>query len=203
LSSLADRISQLRQRASEVAAEIASLLDKRRSYSFAAATGDEHARKQIADLDFQSDSLRKEEQTALCGIEAAEALLKQHQLDAEAKLHRERQVEAHEHATAIAAINLELDQMLLQVRECLERRAIHLRSLGNTATVDPNLLMRLSNKSGPTSACHHAGLGRYINLEMTPVVSQRPLADSNSLLLGIGEAPAKSNGKANGRGKAS
>jgi hypothetical protein len=57
--------------------------------------------------------------------------------------------------------------------------------------------MRLSNRAGPTSAAHRAGLGRYINLEMMPVVAHRPLADSNSLLLGIGEPPSKPNGKGN------
>jgi hypothetical protein len=36
---------------------------------------------------------------------------------------------------------------------------------------------------------------------MMPVAALRPLADSNSLLLGIGE-PSKPNGKPNGKGKA-
>jgi hypothetical protein len=195
LSSYADKVATFNQRIADIASELATLIAKRRGYALAASEGDECAKKAITDTDFATDALRKEEQTLHCAVETAQALERQHELEAKAKLHHERQVEAHQCAQAIAALNIEVDQMLRQVRECLERRAIILRSLGNTSVVDPNLLMRLSNKSGPTSAAHHAGLGRHLNLDMVPNVSQLPLASSNELLLKIGEAPSKANGK--------
>jgi hypothetical protein len=197
LSSLSDRIAALKARAAQVTSQLTSLSDKRRSYSLAASEGDAKAQKSIGDIDFETDALKREQATVADAIEIGEALEQQRLLDAEAEQQHSRQVEAHEHAQAVATLNAELDGMLVQLRECLERRAIHLRSLSNTGVVDSNLIMRLSNKAGPTSAAHHAGLGRYINLDMVPVVAHRPLADANSLLLGIGE-PSTGNGKSNG-----
>jgi hypothetical protein len=71
-----------------------------------------------------------------------------------------------------------------------ERRATLLVELGNSEACDRNLVLRLSQRAGPTSAAHHCGLNRYLALEMTPNAAQRPLADTNSVLLGVGEAPA-------------
>jgi hypothetical protein len=86
-------------------------------------------------------------------------------------------------------LNEELDLRLVQLREAFERRASLLVELGNTEVVDRTLIMRLAQRTGPTAAAHASGLGRFINLDMMPVVSHRPLADSNEVLLGIGEAP--------------
>jgi hypothetical protein len=197
VASYADKISEFNRRIADIATKLTSLADKRKEYSFAAATGDAKARKQISDADFEEISLVKEQQTLNSAIETAQALERQHELEAKATEEHSRQVEAYSAARGVVTLNEELDLALLHLRELFERRAIVLRSLGNTATVDPALLMRLSNKAGPTSAAHSAGLGRHLNLDMVPVVSQRPLADSNSLLLGIGE-PSKPNGKGNG-----
>jgi hypothetical protein len=195
LSSYSDKVQEFNRRIADIASELASLIAKRRSYALAASEGDERAKKQIVDTDFASDALRREEMTLNSAIEAATALEKQHALEAEAKLHHERLVSAYTAARGVITENEAIDLALTHLREMFERRAILLRSLGNTATVDPTLLMRLSNKSGPTSACHHAGLGKYINLDMVPNVSQLPLASSNELLLKIGEPPSKPNGK--------
>jgi hypothetical protein len=200
VSSLSDRIGELKRRAAEVASALTSLSDRRRSYAFAAVSdSDAKARKAIADIDFESDSLRKEQATISDALEIGEALAKQEALDAQAEARRERERAAYTAARGVVTLNEEIDLALSQLREMFERRSVILRSLGNVGVVDPSLLMRLANKAGPTSAAHSAGLGRYLNLEMTPVVSQRPLSDANSVLLGIGE-PSKPNGKANGRG---
>jgi hypothetical protein len=197
VASYSDKIEEFHRRISDIAAKLTGLADKRRSYSLAAASGDPRALKQVGEVDWELDALRKEQQTINSAIETATALEKQHELEAKLAEDRARRVEAHKCASTVATINVELDTLLVQLRECLERRAIHLRSLSNTGVVDPNLIMRLSNKAGPTAAAHLAGLGRHINLDMVPNVSQRCLADANSLLLGIGEPPS-SNGKANG-----
>jgi hypothetical protein len=206
LSSYADKISEFNKRIADIATKLAGLSDKRKEYAYAAASGDTRARKALDDASFEEASLVREQQVLHSACETAQALERQHELEEQAAEEHSRQVEAHKCAQAVAAFNVELDGMLLQLRECFERRLIALRSLSNTATVDPNLIMRLSNKAGPTSAAHSAGLGRHLNLDMVPVVSQRPLADSNTVLLGIGEPPSKPNGKGNGkpngRGKA-
>jgi hypothetical protein len=195
VSSYGDKIQEFNRRIADIASELASLLAKRKEYAFAAAEGDERAKKQIVDTDFQSDALRKEEMTLHCAVETALALERQHEQEAKASEEHSRQVEAYNAARGVVTLNEELDLALTHLREMFEGRAILLRSLGNTATVDPTLLMRLSNKSGPTSACHHAGLGKFVHLDMVPVTSQLKLATSNELLLKIGEPPSKPNGK--------
>jgi hypothetical protein len=205
VASYADKISEFNRRIADIGAKLAGLADRRKEFAYAAASGDARARKAITDCDFETESLRKEEQIVASAIETAQALERQHELEAKQTEEHSRQVEAYSAARSIITLNEELDLALIHLREMFERRAIVLRSLGNTATVDPALLMRLSNKAGPTSAAHSAGLGRHLNLDMVPVVSQRPLADSNAVLLGIGEAPStngKGNGKPNGKGKA-
>jgi hypothetical protein len=81
---------------------------------------------------------------------------------------------------------------MIRLREVFERRAALLVELGNTDAVDRQLVLRLSQRAGPTSAAQHAGLARHLSLEMTPNAAQRPLADTNPVLLGIGEPDDKS-----------
>jgi hypothetical protein len=190
MSSLSDRLAELKKRAGEITRQITSLADKRKSYAFAAATGDAKARKQISDVDFEVQSLGKEEQTITAAIESGEALIKQQQLDAEAAERREREGKAYGHARALIALNEEIDLAFAQLREQFERRASILSGLAATGVVDLGLVMRLGNKYNATSSAQLAGLGRYMNLEMVPAAVQRPLADSNSLLLSIGKQPS-------------
>jgi hypothetical protein len=195
VSSYTDKISEFQARISDIAAKLTSLADRRKQYSYAAASGDTRARKQLDDDSFEETSLVKEQQVLNSAVETALALEKQHELEAKQAEEHVRQVEANKCAQGVVALNEEIDLALVQLRELFERRAIILRSLGNTAVCDPSLLMRLSNRAGATSAAHHAGLGRHVNLEMMPVVSQRPLSDVNVVLIGIGESPSKPNGK--------
>ena len=53
MSSLSDRISLLRQRAADIATQLTSLGDRRRSYSLAAAEGDDHAKREIGGIDLE------------------------------------------------------------------------------------------------------------------------------------------------------
>jgi hypothetical protein len=200
VSDYASKISEFNKRIADIGAKLASLADRRKEYAFAAATGDTRALKQISDVDFEETSLVREQQTLNSAVETATALERQHAAEAQAAQEHARQVEAHKCASAVAALNCELDQMLLQLRECFERRAVVLRSLGNVGVVDPNVVLKLSSKSGPTAAAHAAGLGRFIHIDMVPVTAQRGLSDTNSLLLTIGEPPSKPNGKGNGNG---
>jgi hypothetical protein len=187
-------------------AQITALSDRRKEYSFAAASGDAKAKKAIADTDFQADALKKEQATVADAIEIGEALEKQRLLDAEAEALRSRAHAGYKAARAVCTINLELDQELSRLREMFERRAILLKALGDTSAVDSSLVVRLANRANATSAAQLAGLAKFINLEMTPTASQRPLASANEILLRIGSEPpsdgAKPNGKSNNKGKA-
>jgi hypothetical protein len=198
VASYADKISEFNKRIADIAAKLTSLGDRRKSYSLAAASGDARALKQVGEVDWELDALRKEQQTVASAIETAQALEKQHELDAEAELQRAREGAAYQAARAIASLNLELDQELVRLRGAFERRAILLKALGETGAVDAALVMRLHHKSLATSAAQLVGLSRFLNLEMTPTASQRPLASSNEMLLRIGsEPPSDGNGKGN------
>jgi hypothetical protein len=189
MSSYEDKIAEFKDRIADIGKQLASLTSQRKSYSLAAATGDAKAIKQIADIDFALDAARREEGTLSSAIESAVALDRAAEQDAEAKARHERNIAAYKISRAIVALNEELDSRLKQLREAFERRAALLVELGNTEAADRALVMRLSHRAGPTSAAQHAGLSRYLSLEMTPNAAQRPLADTNSVLLGIGEPP--------------
>jgi hypothetical protein len=189
MSSYESKIAEFRERIVSIGKTLADLGARRKSYSLAAANGDANALKEIADIDFAADAARKEEGTLSSAIESAVALDRQAEQDAEAKARHERNIAAYTTARAIITLNEELDLKLKHLREVFERRAALLIELGNTEACDRGLVMRLSHKSGPTASAHLNGLGRFLNLEMVPNAAQRPLADTNEVLLGIGEAP--------------
>jgi hypothetical protein len=185
MSTFAAKISELNKQIKTIGEKLASLADRRKEFSLAASDGDSHARKQITDVDFELTSLRTEAMTLGAALETAQALEKQQQLEEQQKAEQARLAEAARHAEVIAAMNAELDDRLGQLRECFERRAGLLAALGNFNVIDAPLLMRMSGKSGPTSAAQFVGLGRYLGLEMVPANAWRPLTDSNPPLLGI------------------
>jgi hypothetical protein len=191
VSSYQDKIAALRERLTDVGKQLISLADKRKSYSLAAAEGDERARQQIADLDFQLDATRREEGTLSSAVEAAQALQRQAEREAEAKQRHEREIEAYQHARAIVALNEEIDLGLKQLREMFERRQAMLVALGNSGACDLGLITRLSHRSGANAAAAYAGLTKYFAMEMTPNSAVRPLSTANEILLKVGQPPAQ------------
>jgi hypothetical protein len=185
MSSYADKIAELKKREAEFANELSRLADKRKEYSLAAVGGDGRAQKQIADVDFEEQALRRDAATVSCAIETAEALERQEAQDAQAQQLSKVRDEASRTAEALIAVNVEVDAMLKLLREAFERRAELLQNLSRTGLVDGALVMRMSTKAPASAAAQFAGLGRFLALEMTPVSAQRPLVDSNSVLLGL------------------
>jgi hypothetical protein len=120
---------------------------------------------------------------------AAIALEQQNALEAEQQQLQQRQIEAHNHAQAIAALNCEIDEVLVQLRAIFERRASLLVGLARTELVDPRFVARFGNKAGATRAACCAGLHRYLALETVSPTSMHPLGSTNEILLGIGKAP--------------
>jgi hypothetical protein len=190
VSTYEDRIVAFKDQIASIGKQLAELGARRKSYSLAAASGDQKAIKQIQECDALTGELTKQEQTISSAVETALALERQEQQSAEAAARHERNVAAHQISRAVIALNEELDSRLRQLREVFERRAALLVELGNTEAADRALVMRLSHRAGPTSAAQHAGLAKFLNVEMTPNSAVRPLSDTNSVLLGIGEAPS-------------
>ena len=189
MSDYRSKISELRSRVSDIGAQLASLADRRKSYALAAAENDKTALKEIADVDFAADSLRKQAATLDAAVETAEALQRQQQAEAEQQERREREIEAHQHAQAVIALNEEIDLALTQLREVFERRQDQLGKLAATGIVDSAVVMRLSNKAGPTRAACFAGLHRHIDLMTVSNQSMCPLGDAAPILAVIGVLP--------------
>jgi hypothetical protein len=187
MSSFSDRINLFRQRASDISTKLSSLADQRRSISIPASEGDQKALKEIILLDQQYDGLRRERDTLSSAIEHAETLQRKEIVDEEQKHLQQREIEAHNHAAAIAALNCEIDQLLVGLRQVFERRASLLVGLARTELVDPSFVARFGNKAGATRAACCAGLHRYLALETVAPSSMHPLASTNETLLGIGK----------------
>jgi hypothetical protein len=186
MSSLTDRLNQLRQRATEVAANIAALTAKRKEQALDAMSGDKSALQIIASVDHETDILRREAFTLDAAISTAQEMQRQEAVDLEQQEHRERDHNAYTTARAIIALQLELDDLMQQLSALCERRASLLRELGQT--FDPSFASRLSGRGPLTrSACHY-GLHRFLAIETCAPSSMRPLADTHSLLLGVGKA---------------
>jgi hypothetical protein len=185
MSTLADKLTLLRSRAAEIGSELSRLADRRKEHSLAASEGDKVALKEISDADFQSDALRKTAATVNSAIESANALLRQQQLETEQKQQRERENEAARSAEGVITLNAEIDQMLQQLREAFERRAVLLQGLGNSGLIDWVMVNRLASKVSATSAACHFGLTRFLNLERTPAHVMSPLSEGNVVLSGL------------------
>jgi hypothetical protein len=188
MSGYTERIAALKQRISTIGTQLASVADRRKSYALAASDNDTTAIKEITALDFEADTLRKDAATLSSALETAEALDKQNALDLEQQQLQRRQIEAHNHAQAIAALNCEIDEVLVQLRAIFERRASLLVGLARTELVDPTFVARFGNKSLPTRAACAAGLHKFLALETVAPSSMVPLASSNPTLLGIGRS---------------
>jgi hypothetical protein len=189
MSSYESKISEFRSKIADIGRQLAELGNRRRSYSLAAVEGDSAARKQIADIDFETDELRKQEGTLASAIETAAALDRRREADAAAALSHDKQVEAYGLARGVVTLNEEIDLALKRLREMLERRASLLNQLAATELVDATLTTRLASKAPLTRACCAAGLHRFIQVETVSPQAMIPLADGNAQLLGIGESP--------------
>jgi hypothetical protein len=189
---LAARISQLRDRAGSIAAQMVTLRDERRAHSLAAAfDADKKALAIVTDADLQLDTLSKEHLTITSAIETAEALLKQQHLEAEAAERTALAVKAHEAAHLAAAINVEIDAIMQHLREAFERRATAIGALQRTGIADTVYVNKLSNKGTATRAACAQGLHRWLDLSAVSPMSHLPLASTNPALLAIGLPPDK------------
>jgi hypothetical protein len=181
----------LRQRAGDIASELGKLGARRREFSLAAAEGNDDAKREISSIDLEQSDLLSQQQTLEDSIQVGEALAKQQELEAEQKQQQERDVQAYKVASAVQALNGELDEALQALRELCERRQSLLAELTQLEAMNPTLLARLSSKAPLTRAACAVGLQRYLSLETTAPGSWAPLSESNSTLLGVGRPPEK------------
>ena len=89
------------------------------------------------------------------------------------------------------AINEEIDLALKGLRGAFERRAALIAGLARTEVVDPSFVARFSTKAAATRVFAYHGLHKFAALETPAPQAHLPLADTSSVLVGIGAPPAK------------
>ena len=190
MSTFTDKIATLNERLSEIGNKIVQLDQRRRDNSYDASQGNKTALKAIAAVDTEAEQLYREQQTLSQALDAAEQLAKDEQQLILDKQEHERQREAHSLAGNAASLNQEIDQLLVQLRQALERRAEQLNQLARMHVIDMGYLTRMG-KDAITAGFCAAGLHRFADIRTPAPTSIRALATANQLLGSIGGAYVK------------
>src|SRR5262249_46729605 len=132
----AARILDLNNRLTSVNEQTRNLDTRRNGLSLDAAQNSKSALKEIAQIDSQLEGLLRESKTLSAAIAQAEQLAQQEQQSILDKAEQARQREAHSLAGNAATLNEEIDQLLIQLREALERRAEHLNQLARLHVIN-------------------------------------------------------------------
>jgi hypothetical protein len=191
LSSLEDKLQskqdELQSRLARIDAEITKLDE---SFIALAAefngTDGQASLKEAESIEQRLIQLRREKALTLA---SQSHVVKQMMDEKEARAEADRkalQATAKGHATAIIALNSEVDIALVQLRQLFERRASLLHQLSATGVANPITINKLEGKAGPTRACCAAGLHRFISLEKVSTQAFIALASCNVVLMGIG-----------------
>ena len=182
MSTLPERLAELARKVVGVDAKLISIGQERVTFSVEAAQGAQTAIRKIAELDDQVDRLQRSKRTFLDASTQLQEQLEEEERLAAAEDRAQRAAEAAKVGAAVCAINLELDTMLVQVRQAFERRAMLVDELRRIGGLSSALTFSMLGKEPPTSAARHAGLARYISIEPVPVSAVRPLAAANDVL---------------------
>src|SRR5262249_56725329 len=97
-----------------------------------------------------------------------------------------RHKQAREFAGTVATYNDEIDKLLVQLREALERRMETAHQLCRTDVVDRGLVNRMLGKDALTRALHHHGIHRFAANMVGAPQSAGPMSQANKLLSGFG-----------------
>ena len=195
------KMTELQQRVIEIEASIRQLDEEYADIAGQFGTGDRSALKQAAAIEQKITDLRREKQLNSVAQVRIEQQQKDEQEQAEQQANHQKQIEARQYADAIAAINVELDRLLIQLRAQFERRHSLITQLGRTNVVDTSLVNRLISKSAPTRAACAAGLAKFLSLEVPAPGSLIPLAGVNQILIGVGKSAAPERPRLNGGDK--
>jgi hypothetical protein len=194
-------LHELRSRSAEIDLAIANLDREFAQLASKFDLGDKHALQQADGIEQRIGQLRREKLI----IAGREQRLAQEQEDEQTQAaqaeHQARLVQAKQLADSIMALHVEIDRMLVLVREKLAQRAGALQALQRTDLDQVALANRLSHRAVVTRAFCAAGLHKFAELQTVAPNSMVPLASANTVLLGVGRSaapPPAQNGNANG-----
>jgi len=192
MSDFENRVQTYKQRQIAIETRLFAIEAERQRLSPAAVDGDRKAIAAIDALDSERSRLVSEQATITAAASQVEQLMRDEQLAGERKAALLHDNQSNELAASIATLNSEIDQALINLRQIFERRADLLGALTATPAGNSPALTGLARKFGPTGAACHAGLQRYLALEVVAAGAARPLASANELLEGIGTPAPRS-----------
>jgi|SRR5262245_15934227 len=182
----AARIADLNNRLTAINEQTRDLDTRRNGLSFDASQGHKTSLKEIAQIDSQLERLLRESKTLSAAIAQAEQLAQDEQKALLDKQEQARHKQAREFAGTVATYNDEIDKLLVQLREALERRMETAHQLSRTDVVDRGLVNRMLGKDALTRALHHHGIHRFAAIMVGAPQSAGPMSQANKLLSGFG-----------------
>ncbi len=180
----ASKITNLRQRASEIDARVAELVDKRREHALGAVDGSKVSVKAISDIDVECDGLRRVREKLTAAIEQTERLKTEQEAEISRKDRQARELEAQKLADAVLVVSGRIDGKLLELRELFEERAGLIRQLSAVNIVPTNLIQRLLSRFGANAALRFAKIHEFAGVDYVEPIHIRSLAESGAFLRG-------------------
>src|SRR5262249_36871655 len=113
-------------------------------------------------------------------------LAKDEQAEVVRKTEQARHKQARELSGTVAVYNEEIDKLLVQLREVLERRVEALHSLSRTDVVDRMLVNRMLGKDALTRALQYHAIHHFAAIMAGAPSSAAPMSQANQLLAGFG-----------------
>jgi hypothetical protein len=176
------RIADLEAKLAAIAEAIAMLPFRRKQHALAAVEGDADARRQIEQIDTEGTDLQRQLQLTSAALEEAERLDRQH-MDKESAIEKaRREAEAKKIGSALITANIEIDAMLVQVREAFERRERMINELRAAGGCDARQAFRLASREAVSAAFYAARLHQHAAFEPVGVQQIRPLASANKTI---------------------
>jgi hypothetical protein len=197
------KLSELAQRVVAIDHEVAQLDDRYATLVNQFDSADRQGSlKQAAQIEARTSELRRERALVNAARARIEELQKTELIEIEEQAKRQQLQQAREIADAICASHVEIDRILVTLREQLERRASLLGQLQRSDAVDSALVNRLSTRAVATRALCAAGLAKHFDVQTVAPNSMVPLARANAILLAIGRPtpPATETSEPNGGG---
>jgi hypothetical protein len=181
------KLSELQTRVQAIDAAIRDLDSQYEALTADGFEINDRVLKQAAVLETRRNNLVREKTLHLAAAGAVEALRRKEQSAAEQTEKRKQLLEAKQLGDQVASLHVDLDRMLVSLREAFAKRATLLRALSATGQCNADWINKLLGKASPTRACCHARLHDVLALEVPSSSSFVPLASSNPILLAIGK----------------
>jgi hypothetical protein len=162
----ASKVDELSRRVVAINTKLNTLVSRKQALAPMALDSEKAALKELERIDAEEATLvRERELTSLAAAEARRLQAEQ-QFEAAQEQQNRRVADARKAADAVLALDQEIDDALIKLRELFERRKCCVDSLKASGIAPGYAVNRLYHKLGPTCAAHKAGLRDYFSIEL-------------------------------------